>query len=181
MGGDTVEIMIDVGPGARLEVRSAAATLVLPNLDDPFSQTLIDADVGDGARLVLALEPTVVAHRARHAATTRIRLAPDAGLRLTERIALGRHGEGPGEWSGRTVVDRAGRPLLRHTVRSSTLLADGARGYLSEVRTDDTPAASGPRSVVLPLAGGGTLRSAWAADLSRIAAQPSPRALPNSV
>jgi urease accessory protein len=147
---------------------------VLPGRHDPFSRTRIDAGVGEGGRLVLALEPTVVAFRARHAATTTVRLAAGAGLRLTERLVLGRHGEGPGEWSGRTVVDREDRPLLRHTVRSPSLLADGARGYLSELDTDGGPdvPSTGPNEVRMPLAGGGTLRTAWAADLSRLQARP---------
>lgn len=180
MGGDTVELIITVEPGARLEVRSAAAALVLPGRHDPFSRTRIEAEVGPGGSLVLGLEPTVVAHRARHAATTRIRLADGARLRLTERVVLGRHGEPPGEWSGRTVIDRDGRPLLRHTVRSATLLADGARGYFSEVSTDAAEAATGGTAVTMPLAGGGTLRAAWAPDLSGAVAQLSPSAWPNS-
>lgn len=186
IGGDSVELVIRVGAGARLEVRSAAAALVLPGRHDPLSRTLTDAEVGPDGWLELGLEPAVIAHRARHEATTRVRLAAGAGLWLTERLVLGRHGEPPGTWSGRTVIDRDGRPLLRHTVRSATLLAEGARGYRSEVRTDqDGPAATGPGCVVLPLAGGGTLRTAWAADLSQLGVQPSsqvrPSALPNSV
>ncbi len=48
LGGDDLSLTIEVGPGACLDVRSAAASLVLPG--SGVSRLAVRAEVGAGAR-----------------------------------------------------------------------------------------------------------------------------------
>lgn len=169
LGGDTITIAIRVEAGARLRVRSAAASVVLPSTLDTPSATSTSLDVA-GA-LELALEPTVVTARAAHTATTLARLTGGAELRLTERVVLGRSGEGPGRWTGSVRIERDGRPVL-HTTQE---LGPGGAGwappftpgaYATELMLDGSTVdpAVGPDAVRLPLDGGWTATS-WATHL----------------
>ena len=99
MGGDVVEVRLVVGPGACLEVAGVAATLVLPARTEPRSRLLLDVEVAAGGRLVCALPPVVVTGRAALEATTRVRLAGDAQVRLVEHVRLG-----PPRRAGRVVA-----------------------------------------------------------------------------
>ncbi|WP_344950155.1 urease accessory protein UreD, partial [Actinomadura miaoliensis] len=115
LGGDVLEIDLGVGPGARLAVRSVAATLVLPG--DGVSRLTVRARAGAGAHLDLAPEPTVAAAGCDHRSVTEIALAEDATLRLHEELVLGRHGERPGRLHSRIDVTIGRTPLLRHELR----------------------------------------------------------------
>jgi urease accessory protein len=180
LGGDTVELTVTVAAGARLRVRSAAATMVLPSTVDRPSRTALALDLA-GA-LDLALEPAVVTARATHVSTVDAALAGEAELRLTEQVVLGRAGEGPGRWTGTVRVERDGRPLL-HT---SQELGPGAAGwahpftpraYVSELVLDGSAAGPevGEDSVRLPLPGGWTA-TAWAGSLDTALARLLPAA-----
>jgi urease accessory protein len=169
LGGDSVSIRIAVEAGARLRVGSAAASVVLPAAVAARSATDVALEV-DGA-LDLALEPTVVTARAVHRARTDVRLGSGGALRLTERVVLGRAGEGPGRWTGTIRVERDGRPLL-HTAQE---LGPGAAGwaapftpraYAAELVLDGSAVgpAVGADAVRLPVEGGWTA-TAWADHL----------------
>jgi urease accessory protein len=169
LGGDTVAISVAVEAGARLAIRSAAASVVLPSPAGAPSGATVTLDVA-GA-LDLALEPTVVTARAVHTAVTLARLTGDAALRLTERVVLGRAGEGPGRWTGTVRVERDGRPLLHTTQELGPGGAGWAppfapRAYAAELVLDGSTvdAAVGADSVRLPLDGGWTT-TAWADHL----------------
>ncbi len=114
IGGDELELRIDVRPGAVLRVRTAAATLALPGRRGQESVLTVTARVGTGARLEFLPEPTVVAAGARHRVDLRADLADGAGLLLRDELILGRHGEPGGCCRTRLRVDLAGAPLLRH-------------------------------------------------------------------
>jgi urease accessory protein len=116
IGGDCLNLRIEVRDGAALAVRTAAAAIALPGLDGLESVLTVTATVGAGASLEYLPEPVVVAAGARHATDIRVTLAEGASLLLRDELILGRHGEPGG--SARTVlrVDYAGRPLLRQSL-----------------------------------------------------------------
>ncbi|MEB3049591.1 urease accessory protein UreD [Mycolicibacter sp. MYC123] len=162
LGGDVIEIRLIVEPGARLTLRSAAATVVLPGATTLTSQANWQMEVaGD---LEVDLEPTIVAADARHACVTAVHLCGGGSMRLRERVQVGRTGERQGFWSGALRVDLDHRPLLRHRMDlGAGSLSDDVlyapRAAISEFRYPAacSTAAADPRWTVLTLAGGGTL------------------------
>lgn len=191
LGGDELELVIEVGEGAELVVRSVAASVVQPSLPRARSSMSVRAAVGAGGALSLLPEPVVVADRAWHSMSTRVELADGAQFQLREEIVLGRHGERGGAVVAATRVDRGGRPLLRQSVevdgcgadRRSVLGDASAVGSLLVVRAHDAAGAplpavgfgvgvgfAGSRDgvAVLPLAGGGTLAIAVGDDSAQL-------------
>lgn len=169
LGGDTIDVRVVVQHGARLKLRSAAATVALPGPDDPTSHAYWEIEV-EGS-LDIDLEPTVVAAAARHESSIRVFARDDARLRLRERVQVGRCDERDGFWSGSLHADVDGRPLLRHRVElGAGSLADDSisapRATISELRYPAeafAESAMADGSTVLTLAGGGTLAT-WQAD-----------------
>jgi urease accessory protein len=168
LGGDTIDIRVVVEAGARLNLRSAAAAVVLPGADSLTSHARWDIEVsGD---LDIDLEPTIVAAAARHVSTVTLTLRDDARVRFRERVQIGRCDEREGFWSGSLKADRVDRPLLRHRLElGAGSLADDAiaapRAMISELSyptTDYVPAVP-DGCTVLELADGGTL-STWQSD-----------------
>ena len=161
LGGDDASIVVRLGPGARLTIRSAGATIVQPGSQVPDSVLRLLLTVGDGAALDVGCEPTVICHRAEHQATAELTLAGSGQVRLLEQVLLGRANEPGGLWVGRTRVTRDGRPELRHTLRSQLVAGDGTRVISTLLRTgiEAVPATSGA-AVAMPLAAGGLLVTA---------------------
>lgn len=164
LGGDHLDIVIEVHAGAQLAVRSAAATIALPGRSTTHSTSRWILEVGEGGRLDFDPEPLIIAGSSAHSAHTEVVLGEEANLRLRERTQLGRDGETGGAFAGTLVADAAGRPLLRHSVELGAGSAiddalDAPRAMLSElVYPDARPACvEGMRSARLPLAGGGSL------------------------
>jgi urease accessory protein len=118
LGGDTLELRIEVRAGATLRLRTVAAAVALPGRYGEESRLTVTATVGPGARLEYLPEPTVAADGARHRTEVTVRLAAEATLLLRDEVLLGRHGERGGACRTRLAVDRDGargwRPLLRH-------------------------------------------------------------------
>lgn len=185
LGGDTIDVAITVAPGARLRVRSVAATIALPSRDTPASTSRWRYTVGASGCLDVAPEPLIVAGGAAHAAKTVVTLAGGARIRLCERVQLGRDGEDAGRWRGELRADLDGRPLLVHAVElgpgaATDDLLDAPRALVSDLRyPDDADSVTdGLGYARLPLAGGGTLatRLSTRLALSRPAAWvPPPR------
>ena len=164
LGGDSIRIRLVVEPGARLKLRTVAATVVLPGPNTLEAHAIWTLEVG--GELDLDPQPTVVAATSRHYVATRLEVADGADVRIVERVQIGRSGERQGFWSGSLHADVGGQPLLRHRIE----LGDGSI-------TDDAIAA--PRACVselhyphsavqtagttLALAGGGCL-STWQGD-----------------
>ncbi|MGF6886921.1 urease accessory protein [Nocardia sp. GAS34] len=164
LGGDRLDITIVVEPGARLRVRSVAATIALPGRTTRISHAHWHFEVGEQAELDFDPEPTIVAGGAAHESASTILLAPNARLRLRERIQIGRTGEDFGHWGGDLIADITDTPLLRHRLElGMDAPADDAlrapRALTSVLcYPDDTPSrTSGLDSVLLELAAGGTL------------------------
>ncbi|MCW2558025.1 MAG: urease accessory protein UreD [Mycobacterium sp.] len=158
LGGDTIRVRVVVEPGARLRVRSAAATMAMPGTATMESRASWDLEVaGD---LDLDPQPTIVAGHARHLSTIRLTLTGDGRARLRERVQVGRSHERQGFWSGSMHADVDGAPLLRHRVELGvdSVTADELGTPLacvSELRYPETAFdAEGTR---LELAAGGCL------------------------
>ncbi|MDP9452947.1 MAG: urease accessory protein UreD [Actinomycetota bacterium] len=177
LAGDRVELELDVGPGARLTLRSTAAAVALGGHGRPASELLVDAQVGPGGELRWLPEPTVATAGARHLMAARVRLAGGARLVWREELVLGRHGEAPGTLCSRIHVEREGSPLLRQELRlgpgatawagAAVVGGAGATGGVVVVdpawETEPGPGRSiDPEAAVLTLAPGAALVSAVA-------------------
>jgi urease accessory protein len=158
LGGDAISIRVVVEAGARLRVRTAAATVCLPGPITPESHALWTLEVeGD---LDVDPQPTIVAATSRHFASTRLELTGSGRVRLRERIQIGRSAERQGFWSGSLHADVDGAPLLRHRIELGTgSLTDDELptplACISELRYPD-PAFSAA-GTLLELASGGCL------------------------
>jgi urease accessory protein len=174
VGGDDLSLSFDVGPGASLRLRTAAASVALPGLAGGESVFRVTATVGDGATLEYLPEPTVIADGARHRTEIRITLAGTASLLLRDEVILGRHGERGGSCVTRLSVDRAGRPLLRQetavggddevSLGPAVLAGHRMTGSLLVVGTCSPPGSCGEGAAVMPVADGATLVTAVADD-----------------
>ncbi|MEU7828041.1 urease accessory protein UreD [Nonomuraea sp. NPDC049129] len=183
LGGDRLELDLDVAPGTSLEVGSVAGTLVLPG--DGESVMVISARVGAGAALRFAPQPTVLAAGCAHRLVVRLTLSAGARVFWREEIVFGRYGETPGRCHARFDATYDGRPLLRQEYTVGDPAIDASPAVYGDARcigtTLITPslASAPPRAIssqaasgavvaegvaVLPLAGPGVLVSALAAD-----------------
>lgn len=114
VGGDELELLVRVGPGARADIGSVAATMVWPGADGAASSMRTDCAVAAGAHLDLWAEPTISVVASRHHATTVVRLDGDATCRVVEEAVLGRRAEVSGRLGLSMRVERDGRPLVHH-------------------------------------------------------------------
>jgi urease accessory protein len=162
LGGDTVAVRVVVEAGARLQVRSAAAAVVLPGAASAESHSCWELEAaGD---LDVDLQPTVVAAASRHVSAILLRLTGAGRVRLRERVQIGRSGEREGFWSGSLHADADGSALLRHRVEiGAGSIADdqlaAPLAYVSELRYPDNAFGGSalPVGTALELAAGGFL------------------------
>ncbi|WP_214108934.1 urease accessory protein UreD [Acrocarpospora catenulata] len=175
LGGDHLELDLDVAAGTTLTVCSVAGTLVLPG---PGTSVLtVRARVDEGASLRFAPEPTVLAAGCAHRSRVRLSLAEDATVLWREEIVFGRYGERPGRCHSRFDATVAGTPLLRQEFTVGDPATDDSPAVYGEARcvgstllTRARPESShlAEGCAVLPLAGPGTLVSALAPDAVRL-------------
>lgn len=116
VGGDVLDLRIEVRASAALRLRTVAASVALPGVDGGESVLAVHASVAHGGVLEYLPEPLVVADGARHTTDIQVDLASGAALVLRDEIILGRHGERGGACRTRLRGDYDGRPLLRHDV-----------------------------------------------------------------
>jgi urease accessory protein len=114
IGGDDLAYRVDIGDGAKVEVRSVAAILALPGPGGAQSTLAYDVKVGSGARLDWAPEPLIAVRGANHAVHANLEIAADAELLWREAIVLGREDEGTGSVRTRVRIHRAGRVVFDH-------------------------------------------------------------------
>ena len=183
LGGDDLSLDIVVGAGARLTIRTVAASIALPG-DGP-SCVRVRATVAGGGDLRWLPEPVVAARGCVHHMEATVVLEAHARLVWREELVLGRHREPPGSVSSRASVDVDGTPLLRHELAlgpehpaaGSPAVTAGARAVGSVLLVGapwagpHTSTVLGPTAVLLPLAGPGVLVTALAADASGLRRQ----------
>ena len=114
MGGDELDLTIEVGPGARAEIGSVAASIAWPGVGGAVSSMTTECTVGHGAHLDLWPEPIISVTGSRHRAVTVVRLDRDATCRVVEEVVLGRRDEASGHLELSLRVERGGRPLVHH-------------------------------------------------------------------
>lgn len=112
LGGDVLSLRVDVAQGARLELRSAGATIVQPGIDGGTARWDVTCAV-DG-HLCWAPEPTIVTDGAALDSTLRVDVAAGATAVVTETVVLGRHGQRGGRYRGEQVVTVDGVQVLAH-------------------------------------------------------------------
>ena len=171
LGGDRLDLRIEVRAGATLCLRTVAASVALPGLDGEESLLTVTATVAAGGRLDYLPEPVVVADGARHATDIRASVAEGGSLVLRDELILGRHGERGGAFRGSLRADYAGRPLLRQAldvsgsdaVTGGPAILSGHRAVGTLLRVDpvldEVPGVppspgAGPWISVMPLAAG---------------------------
>lgn len=171
LGGDLIDIHVDVGSGAELMLCSVAAAVALPGPDEPGSELHWHIGVADGATLIIDPEPTIVAAHAVHHTETIVGVAGSGAVRVTERVQIGRTGEDLGQWSGRIHADVGGTAAMRHQLRIGKPGHDSLGSpsvLLSEFRyPDERPDAVHSDAVAarLGLAAGGSLTTVLAHTL----------------
>lgn len=170
LGGDRVEVVVEVGPGACLELFDVAATVAYHGRGQSAAWTLSVA-VGPDARLDYAAEPLIVADGADVARSTTIDVASSGSLRLRETLVLGRAGESGGDVSSTTRLAHSGRSVWREDQRLTIANGRSQPGLLGAHRVVDsvltvgtTPAEGGTR-FLLPY-GAGALGRYLGADLA---------------
>lgn len=114
VGGDELELVIDVGPGACADVGSVAAGLVWPGPAGTWSRQTTRCTIGNGAHLRLALEPLVSVVGSMHRSVTSVHLEVQASCVVIDDTVLGRRGEPSGRLDQRLRVERAGAVLVDH-------------------------------------------------------------------
>ncbi|MFI0731115.1 urease accessory protein UreD [Streptomyces sp. NPDC021225] len=183
LGGDRLALDVTAGPGARLWMGAAAATIALPGRSAEPAHYDVRLTVGDGATLCWLPEPLISARGSDLRMTCRVELAPTARLLLREEQVLGRAGEPPGRLTARLTVRRAGRALLDQELGygpgrpgwdgGAVLGGHRATGQLLLVDPafEDRPVPVrqlGETAVLTPLAGPAALVTAVAPDALRL-------------
>ncbi|MEU4230789.1 urease accessory protein UreD [Nonomuraea sp. NPDC026600] len=175
LGGDRLELDLDIAPGTSLEVGSVASTLVLPG--DGESVMVITARVGAGASLRFAPQPTVLAAGCFHRLVVRLTLAAGAHVFWREEIVFGRYGEAPGRCHARFDATYDGRPLLRQEYTVGDPALDASPAVYGDARcigtTLITPKTATPNPTPEPATQGLAASRAVVADgaaVSRTAA-----------
>ncbi|WP_428965156.1 urease accessory protein UreD [Micromonospora fluostatini] len=116
LAGDDLRLEIEVTSGAAVRVHTVAASVALPGRAGATSRMVVSARVHSGAALHWLPEQTVAAAGCAHLAESRVEVAEGATLTWRDELICGRHAEDPGDAVLHTVVDLAGRPLLRQTL-----------------------------------------------------------------
>ncbi|WP_308364792.1 urease accessory protein UreD [Streptomyces sp. ISL-86] len=184
LGGDHLTVEATTGPGARLSLASAAATLALPGRGGEPARYDVRLTLAEDSAVRWLPEPLVSVRGSDLRIRTRAELAPTARLLLREEQVLGRTGEAGGLLSSRLTVARDGRPLLDQELACGPgapagwdgpagLAGHRALGQLLVVdpafaQSPPTAAVLGEFAAVTPLAGPAVLVTALAQDALRL-------------
>jgi urease accessory protein len=184
--GDDLRLDLEVGPGARLEVRSVAAQLALPGRPGaPASRLEIRAVVAAGATLRWLPEPLIAAAGCDHRAITRVDVEAGGTLLWRDDLVCGRHDEPSGDVHTDLTIRYAGSILHRHELTvgsrapgwSGAAVLGGGRAVGSLVLAGpELPDAAllGGDAALMPLAGPGMLASAVGPDIRQVRAALDP-------
>ncbi|MGW4942709.1 urease accessory protein UreD [Actinoplanes sp. NPDC004185] len=184
--GDDLRLDIEVGPGARLAVRSVAAQLALPGRPGaPASRLEIRAVVAAGATLRWQPEPLIAATGCDHHAITRVEIESGGTLLWREDLVCGRHDEPSGDVHTDLTIRYAGSTLHRHELTvgprapgwSGAAVLGGGRAVGSLILAGPelpAPALLGGDAALMPLAGPGMLAGAVGQDIRQVQAALDP-------
>ena len=111
LGGDHVQLEVDVGPGAWLEIVETAGTVAYDAAGESSSWNVRVA-VDRGGLLIWHGEPFVLADGSNTLRRSVFELGPDASTCIRETVILGRTGERGGAVRIQTRVSRCGLPVL---------------------------------------------------------------------
>lgn len=127
LGGDTLRLVVEVGPGLRLDLRDVAGTVAYHGRG---LGCVVDVSlrVHDGATLTWASEPLVVADGAEVTRHLRADVAAGGRLLLRDQVSLGRSGQEGGRLDCHTSMTYAGRPALVEHLEVRSGLDPGALG-----------------------------------------------------
>lgn len=139
IGGDRLRLRLVVETGARVVVRSVAASIVQPGPRHEISTLHTELVVEPLATLAWLPQPTVSVAGSAHRSTITLDASSTANVRVCEAVTLGRHAEPPGHFRLRERVTIDGDAVLDHETEFApgTLLGPGAHGpartYSTEV------------------------------------------------
>lgn len=163
LGGDDLELAIDVEPDTDADVGSVGAAMVLPGTTGATSSSRTSVAVGARSHVRWWPEPTISVSGSDHDLRTTIRLDTDATCTIVEEVALGRSDEPAGLLRASLRVERDGRVVVHHAesfgpsvagaasvvsvgrsrhVLTAVLVGDDARGLGSETLVPRRPGHS---------------------------------------
>lgn len=156
LGGDTIDIRVTVAAGCALQLEDVGGTVAY---DGEGRQAAWDATVhlGDGASIIWASLPFIVADGADVERCTDIILGAGAAAVIRETVVLGRAGERGGRVRARTRVQSGVDPIIVEEI-----VIDGQRpvpGVIGGASVLDTVIVAGrdlPDSLSLRSVGGST-------------------------
>ncbi len=152
LGGDRVDLEMQVGPGCWLEIVETAGTVAYDADGEPSSWN-VRVTVGHGGLLLWHGEPFVVANGADTARRNHFELGDGASMCLRETVVLGRTGEAGGALRIQNRVDRCTEPLLIEELDLRELQTRRLPGVLGPAKVIDTVTLIGaavPDQPVLP-------------------------------
>jgi urease accessory protein len=142
LGGDAVDLEVEVGPGVTLELSDVAGTVAYDGRGHPATWT-VRVRVAEGGRLRWSGEPFVVADGADVTRTLSLELADGAVALVRETVVLGRTGQLGGVLRNRATVLQAGLPVLVEDTELDPATHRRLPGMLGELRVVDTLLALG--------------------------------------
>jgi urease accessory protein len=143
LGGDTVELDVEVRAGACLDLFDVAGTVAYSGRGVPAGWH-VRVTVAEGATLRYAGEPFVVADGADVTRTLDLDVGAGGGVLLRDTVVLGRSGERGGRLRSRTSVCVGGAPVLREDQDLDPDRDRCAPGLLGPHRVLDTVLRLGP-------------------------------------
>jgi len=166
LGGDEVELAVEVGPRATLDLFDVAGTVAYHGRGRPASwRTTLS--LADGAALCYAGQPFVVSDGADVTRVLSLDVAGSSRLRLRETLVLGRVGQTGGRVRSRTDLRVDGVAAWREdTDLDPAGIRDlpgllGGRRVVDTVLTVGQPALSAPPAVAYELLGGVGAVTRW--------------------
>lgn len=161
LGGDAVELDVEVGAGVSLELVDVAGTVAYHGRGDSASWR-VRVRVADGGRLRWSGAPFVVTDGADVTRSLVLEVADGGRALVRETVVLGRSGQRGGVLRNRTDVSRSGRPVL---VEDTVLDPAGHRrlpGMLGDLRVLDSVLAVGEELPLPPPPSDGARLSVFA-------------------
>lgn len=172
LGGDEVDLAVELGSGATLDLFDVAGTVAYHGRGQPASwRTTLS--LADGACLTYAGQPFVVSDGADVTRSLQADVAGSVRLRLRETLVLGRAGQSGGRLRSRALLRVAGTDAWREDTDLDPAGIRDLPGLLLGHRVVDTvltvgqPAPPAPPAMTYALVGGvGTVTRWLGTDLA---------------